>query len=371
MAAKKILVGCSVRQDPLVFSAYLHALSNQEIPPGYEVDFLFVLDDDNPEPNAALIKERIPEAEVILADERPEQALYGIGQQTHQWNEATFDHLAKQKQKLCNHTVEAEYDYLFLADSDLVVDTRTLKSLIACDKPITSAVYWTQWQKNNPKSLGPNVWLRNPYAQDGMGLEHHEFWRRLVERKVTRVYGGGACHLIKKGVLEKGVKYYPRLPGLPKEGMWQGEDRTFAILAFRYHQHQWADPWPYIWHAYHPEQRSGEILDQALNVLLADPSLFAKEGDWVNFTIQTMEEASLRDQVFPVRGRLGGLTLAPEIEKTLLELPVGESAIIEVSFPLWWPELAGQKRTLRIELLDAKPYGFAPVLADHAFMGVK
>lgn len=370
MATTKILAGSPVRQDETVLKYHLSSLRQQELPPNVEMDFLFV-DDSDEHDLAGLVTTYAPQCIILEGDERPPDSSYSVGAQTHHWNEPTLDHLAKQRQRILDYAVEHDYDWIFLCDTDLLIEPRTIKSLLSTRKPLVSAVFWTNWQKGDPRSLGPNVWLRNPYHQDGLGMAHHEFWKRLVERKITRVYGGGACHLIQTPLVEKGIHYYPRLPGLPREGMWQGEDRTFAILAFQLHEMQWADPWPYIYHAYHPEMRTEEALSSALKTLLAESSKYAKEGDLISFTLQHLEEPKLKDQSFSIRGRLGGLTLAPEIEKTLMEMPVGEEAFVEVSFPFWWPQLRGQTRTLKLEFIDSRPYGFPPILADHAFKGLQ
>ena len=168
--------------------------------------------------------------------------------------------------------------------------------------------------------------------------------------------------------MKRGVRYFPRLRGLPQEGMWQGEDRTFAILAQQNHQAQFADPWPDIFHAYHPDQRSDEVLQNVFCTLTAPSQKYTKHSDAVNFTLEALEEPKLKDRIFTIRGRLGGLEIAPNLEQLLLNLKVGEQVIDEIQFPFWWPEMAGQKRIVRVNLVDAKPFAFAPVL-DEATLG--
>ncbi len=308
----------------------------------------------------------LPGAQILPSDPRSDEAIYQIGAKTHHWNTETFDHLAKQKQKLLDYTVENGIDFAFLIDSDLILDQKTFLSALHTRKALISSVFWTQWQAGDPRSLGPQVWLRNPYGQEGLGMTQGEFWKRLVDRKVTRIFGGGACHLIHKNALEKGIRYFPRLPGLPNEGMWQGEDRTFAILAQQRHEPQFADPWPDIFHAYHQDQRTDEVLQNAVQALSQRSQKYVSYGDRINFAVESLENDALKDKYFPVRGRMGGLEMVPNLEALLLELAVGESAIHEIAFPFWWPEGQGLKRVVRVTLVDAKPYGFPPVLADYA-----
>jgi len=365
MAVKKrILVGSSIRQDLAVLQFHLSTLLAQELPPNVEVDYFFINDSESEDVSRMLFS-LIPGVVVEDAEPRPDEAIYQIGDKTHHWNEETFDHLAKQKQKILDKALKEGYDYVFLVDSDLLLEKRTLSSLYYCDKPVVSAVFWTQWNGDDPSTLGPNVWLVNPYRQEGMGMSQPVFWKALMDRRLMHVYGGGACHLIKAEVLQAGVNYYPRVTNLPKDGMWQGEDRTFAIRLFNNHKMQFADPWPYVYHAYHPADRNPEKLAAVANELLHLPQVKAKFGDFISFLVEALEEKDLADRHFCVRGRLGGLEMLPIMEKTLMELEVGEQAIIEVTFPSWWPVNANEKRMLRLHLLDAKPYGFPPVLIDH------
>ena len=364
---KKILIGSAVRQDAEVLKRHVKTLLAQELPPGVEVEYVFVDDCEGNE--ASVLFDLIPGVQVLPGEPRPEDAVYRIGKQTHEWSDETFDHLAKLKQKLLDKVVEEGYDYAFLVDSDLMMDPRTLLSLYYADKPVTSAVFWTEWQAGDPSSLGPNVWLVNPYKQTGMGMTHQEFWKELASRKLVHVVGGGACHLIKRDVLEAGVRYYPRLQGLPRDNMWQGEDRTFSVLTERKHKMQFADPWPYVYHAYHPEDRELDRLDAVVGELLRLPQRMAKQGDLISFTVEALEDEEIADRHFCIRGRLGGLDMLPDMERELAMMEVGESNIVEVRFPPWWPVNAGQIATMRLRLLDVKPYGYAPTLIDHVVGG--
>ena len=79
--------------------------------------------------------------------------------------------------------------------------------------------------------------------------------------------------------------------------------------------------------------------------------------------MEALEEPSLKGKIFPVRGRLGGLELAPSLEDMLLEIePGGNPVIEEIRFPLWWPDLSRQKRIVRLHLVDSKPNYFPPIL---------
>ena len=72
-----------------------------------------------------------------------------------------------------------------------------------------------------------------------------------------------------------------------------------------------------------------------------------------------------------VRGRFGCLPLLPQLEEAVGGLPVGGSAFVRVMypghFPLPW--LQRQTRLFKVTLLDAKRYGFAPIIDRELLVG--
>jgi hypothetical protein len=371
----RVLVGAVCRQQPNVLDAHLKTLIAQRLPPGVTFDFLWVDDNDNPDSKELLhaLGQTFP------ITSRPKDAEYAIGPETHEWNVSTFEHLAVCKQLILRHAKSNRYDYVWLVDTDLLLDPSTFESMYWQKRPITSAVFWTNWVSSADTSLGPNVWLSHPYGLAGKNKTQHEFLQGLADRQFMEVAGGGACILIHHKAFEN-VHYHPRLAGLPDEGMWQGEDRTFSIVAERLHIKQYADAWPDIFHAYHPQDRTDEVLGSALAMLQSDRQAYAKYGDLVNFTLEALEEPALVDEILPVRGRLGGINMLPQIEATLLNLRVGEEAIFNIHFPYWYPAIqiinnpvvnyADTNKTFRIRLIDAKPMSYAPNLSDHMYRGI-
>ena len=363
----RVLATASVRVDPATFAANLQSLRAQVLPKHVTMDLHYVLDDPEPKPLRKLIKAHQGTWED--AEERPTAAVYGVGPQTHAWNLATFKHLARNKQKLLDHAKRERYDYVWICDTDLICDPLTLVSMLSLREPVVSAVFWTPWQHGGP--LMPQVWLAQPYEQQGKGMSANEFWDKLARRRAVAVAGGGACMLVNAKILDR-VHYWPQLVGLPTEGMWQGEDRTFAILCERFHINQFADGWPDVVHAYHAEQREAGALKNIVATLCGPRQTHAKYGDLVSFTLESLDELELAGKIFPIRGRLGGLGLAPELEAALFDLEVGADRFVEISFPPTWPvdALRGQQRVVMLRFVDAKPWSFAPMLADQMFKGV-
>ena len=353
----KILAGSVVRQTPKILAAHMKTMLWQETSDEVEVDYLYINDLD---PDEDYYKESRDvlfgheQVEVINTDikKRPTGAEYVAANDTHHWQQATFEWLGSLRQKFLDTAKERGYDRVFLVDSDLLMDPRTLQSLIACDKSIVSAVFWTKWQKDSDPL--PQVWLKHPYGFDARGWKPHEFLQELSNGALVRVYGLGACTLIKSDVLDQ-VQYYPLLSGLPTGGMWQGEDRSFSIRAERAHIKMYGDAWPNVWHCYRPQDENK--LEKTLDVLLSlNKETTPEAGDYISLALEPTSEPQLVGHIEFARGKLGQVPLMEEIEKKVFELKPGEEALVKVRYPHWHNirEYRGTTKVIRVRLLDAK-----------------
>jgi hypothetical protein len=324
-----------------------------------EVDYLYINDldpdDEHYQESSAILFDKFRE-EIKVENtpiERPPGAEYFSGEDTTHWQEATFGYLAQLRNRLIQATLEGGYDYLFMVDTDLLLDPRTLQSLIECRQPIVSGVFWTQWMSNAP--FQPQVWLHHPYGLQGRGYEEHEFIKKLSDRQLTQVWGLGACTLFSREVLEAGLNYDP-LPDLPSGGMWQGEDRHFSVKAERAHIPMHADAWPDIYHVYRPSD--DENIEQAMNQLREPKQVRAKVGDMVSMRLSPLQEPNLGEYSMHLRGRVGQIECVPELEVTMLDMKVGDDRLMQISFPYWYPidVYRNQKRTVRVEMLDIRPH---------------
>ena len=147
----KVLCGASVRRDPAVLKAHLKTLRWQKLPSGLQLDLVHVDD---------LLPEQRVEGMHTLS-EAGSRIIAGVAQpdtmdfddkhpQTHQWQLTAFERVAENKQRLLDLAVAEHYDYVWIVDTDLLLDPYTLWSLYACKKDITAAVYWTRWQAADP-----------------------------------------------------------------------------------------------------------------------------------------------------------------------------------------------------------------------------
>lgn len=188
-----------VRQNPQVLELFLRHMALE----GVE---LWVYD-DNTDPAASALLEGFT---VLPPIPDLDESVYLRGENTHTWNVSTYNRVAKIKNAAIDRFLQTDHDSLFLIDSDVLLQPGTLEHLEQADLPILAAVYWTKWSPHHGR--GPNMWGSPPEPLREPG--HHE------------VNGLGACTLIRREVLEQGVRFDPQ-PALETEG----EDRWFCRLA--------------------------------------------------------------------------------------------------------------------------------------------
>ncbi|MEJ5293882.1 MAG: hypothetical protein WHT28_01425 [Fimbriimonadales bacterium] len=232
---ERVLIAAPVRQQPEILQVFLEA-QRQLDTAGLEVAYLFV--DNNDDPRSTQILKGFAESVehlVTLWHAAPGSG-YQRTEHTHYWEVGIVWRLAALKDRMLRYALEEGYDALWILDSDLVVAPNHLKHLIAQEAPIVVSVFWTNWLPGDPPL--PNVWLGHPYQfyrpVRGQALPEAEAQRRslhFIESLVRapglyRVYGGGACTLIRREALERGVSF-AEVKGVP----YKGEDAHFCLRA--------------------------------------------------------------------------------------------------------------------------------------------
>ena len=206
----RVLIAAPLRQDPKIFIEYQKGLDNLIMPDGVTADRYFVVNDCD---------EVIP----YIRDAEYDVVNYGAMQYSdHLWTGELVGNMATYRNMTIRKALEGGYDYLFSADTDLVLEKHTLQQLLADDKDCVAGLFWTNgWS---------NAWMYDQVT--GNNLPE---WQ---EPGLYRVGGTGALFLIKRKVLEAGVDYTP-IPNLRKAVF--GEDRHFCIRAVCNGFEIWAD----------------------------------------------------------------------------------------------------------------------------------
>lgn len=228
-----VLIGSPVHQKPEILEQFLLSLKrlNKD---GIEIHYLFI-DDNEIEYSSKLLNEFSQKEKNVVIYKGENPASYVCNEDTHQWKENLVWKVAGFKDMIINIAIEYGYDYLFLIDSDLVLHPKTLQKLIEVKKDIVSNIFWTSWHEGEIKL--PQVWLKDVYtqyqiergeqlSQDEVIRRFHSFLNQLRQPGTYEVGGLGACTLISKYALEKGVCFKE----IKNLSFW-GEDRHFCIRA--------------------------------------------------------------------------------------------------------------------------------------------
>jgi hypothetical protein len=366
-----VVIASPVRKPAAIVAAWLQSLAWQVIPRGVQPFYLFI--DDGCEPDArALLDQFVVERGGLVWNMGGAQPDFSDVGFTHQWAISAMNRVGAIKDKVLEFARVNRAEAVWLVDADLICDPMTLTSLWSVPDPIVSAVYWTAWSKvpaeHPPVHSGPQVWLQHPYGLSGRGMEEWEFRRRLIDRQLTEVGGLGACTLIRREALLRGVSFAP-WPGNNLEGIGQGEDRHFCMRASALHLRLMADPWPNSFHIYHRPEDEALIPEMVARLAHLDNREIPHLGDLVSLRLHALElvltgTGWMHPPQQLVRGRLGKVSLHPELEDAILDMTRGEVRVVPVHFGLDYPfpPYRGQRRLIQVSLIDHKPFGYAPVI---------
>lgn len=232
-AHQRVLIASPVRQQPAKLRAFLQSLEGLDRI-GMRLEFAFVDDNDDPE-SSALLRAFAPNDVVRLLPAGPPGDAYVTDDETHRWQTSLTDRVAAFKDRFLEIACDEAFDAVFLVDSDLVLQPPTVRHLLDQPVLICSEVFWTQWELTGPEL--PQVWCHGQYnlfrLERGEEIQPEEIERRTDEfvtmlRTPGRyeVGGLGACTLIRREAIERGVRF-GRVPNL----VVFGEDRDFCVRA--------------------------------------------------------------------------------------------------------------------------------------------
>lgn len=229
----RVLIGTPIRQKAEILSNYLWSIKRLRLD-NLDVDYYFI-DDNLEEATSQLIASFIEENHntflVKAVDDKP----YFCNESTHIWEEDLIWKVAEFKNSIINKARKENYDYLFLVDSDLVLQPQTLEHLVSLKKDIVSEIFWTKWEPDFP--ILPQVWCLDQYTLYKCSRKERLTESQVLDRtlsflnqlKVPGIYlvgGLGACTLISKKAIQAGVNFSEIY-----NVSFAGEDRHFCIRA--------------------------------------------------------------------------------------------------------------------------------------------
>ena len=230
----KILIGSPIFQKPNILHEFLESLDRVD-KDGLHIEYMFV-DDNTDDASKALLADfgrRNTNVKTVTGKQLNE---YKCNEVSHYWNDELMNMVGEYKDRIIEYAIENEFDYIFLIDSDLLINKRLIKHLLGCGKDIVSEIFWTKW---TPQSAPlPNVWLYDQYtlvpSQQSENLSESEktlrrlaFLSGLQIPGLYKVGGLGACTLISRAALVKGVRFKQ----IENLRILKGEDRFFCVRA--------------------------------------------------------------------------------------------------------------------------------------------
>lgn len=228
-----VLIGSPVFQSPNILEAFLDSLLRLK-KETFTVDYIFT-DDNKDIQSSKLLETFHPKGSTVTILQGLKESNYVCDKESHHWSDALMLRVANYKNDMIEYAKNKDYDYLFFVDSDLILHPNLLEHLKTVEKEVVSEIFWSKWHYNTP--FEPNVWLFDEYdlvpKHLGEVLEENEKEKRKIkflnQLKVPGLYkvgGLGACTLIRRSALLKGVSFSPI-----KNLTIRGEDRFFCIRA--------------------------------------------------------------------------------------------------------------------------------------------
>lgn len=229
---KKILIGSPIRQKKNILQEFLLGL--EEMDKG-ENQILYYFIDDNIDLDSSDLLTSFAKSNNVIIKKSKELSAIDVDYVDHIWKAGALEKVTVFKNTIIDYCIKNKFDYLFLIDSDIVVDKQTLNQLLSDNVDIVSNVFWSQW-KTNSALYSQCFWIPEIFTQHkafGVPLSIQEA-RQIREEMnaqlripgLYRVDGLGACTLIARHVLEKGVNFQ----AIPNVKI-PGEDRAFCIRA--------------------------------------------------------------------------------------------------------------------------------------------
>ncbi len=234
----RILIGSPVCHPNRILQEFFNALFQLDTD-GLEVDYCFI-DDNSDTESSKLLSNLATEHTNFTVIDKNECTCLGKNSDDYENNNLTVKwpvtktlKVSEMRNYLMKKAASENYDFLFMLDTDLILQKETLKQLIGCEKDIISEVFWTQWYDSQPAS--PQVWAQDNYSfywrDPTEKLDSHQITEEADALKnkfrspgITKVGGLGACTLFSRQILEIPNAYSPLYNISLK-----GEDRHFCV----------------------------------------------------------------------------------------------------------------------------------------------
>lgn len=214
----KILICAPIRQNEEILMQYLQSLDNLKIPDGVQIDSYFILHNCYDKLKNYFHKgNKLDRFDDKSNDVRQNKI-------THIWENNNFKAIVHMKNRIKDYALKNGYDYIFMVDSDLILEPDTLSNLYyileSTKENVIGEVFYTDWDKSG--HLLPNAWDLDNYTF----ISNPETRYKNDKIQVYEVGGTGACILIRTKIFQNPSINYNPIRNITFSS-W--EDRAFCI----------------------------------------------------------------------------------------------------------------------------------------------
>ncbi|PQP82109.1 hypothetical protein C0Q44_20880 [Paenibacillus sp. PCH8] len=169
-----VFVGSPVRNRAWIMDRHLQSIKQQAV----QKQYTYILNDSEDQTEDILHEHQIPYMTHNLG------RTYG-----HMRGQYSYHHLALLRNVLLDEFLKSDCDYLFSVDTDIIIPEHSLQQLMDNDKDVCSMLI-----RNHPKVQAHNAMIGEKHIS--------KFREGLFPVDLT-----GAVYLIKREVIEAGVRY--------------------------------------------------------------------------------------------------------------------------------------------------------------------
>lgn len=211
-----VAVGCPIQNRAFCVEEYLDCIYCLDYPRDKLIPSFFV--NNSIDNTSNLIKEWIEEhgseyKDVIFFEKKK---VYKGKMDSQLRDTRDFTLFAVVRNLFIKEILRYDFDFLFSVDSDIMFPPHTLKQLLSHEKDICSIMVW-----NGKTHYGADNYNYRKYMENKYGVSNYYLYQiqpsELFEVDIT-----GACYILRRDVLESGIKY---------QSHRYGEDWLFCLNA--------------------------------------------------------------------------------------------------------------------------------------------
>ncbi|MDH7506182.1 MAG: glycosyltransferase [Candidatus Thermoplasmatota archaeon] len=224
-----VLVGCPVQNREFIIKEYLNCIYNLDYPKEKIIVGFFVnnsIDKTNEIIQEWQQKHKEEYNQMLYFEDKK---VYKGKMDSQKRDRRDFTLFAVVRNLFIKKILPYPFDYLFSYDSDILIPPHTLKQLLSHNKDICSILVWNGKTQFNTDNYNYRKWL-SVYDKKANIEKWNYYSYRVQPTKLFEVDITGACYLLKRQVLDTGIKYKSHKYGEDWEFCLSAKERGFKLF---------------------------------------------------------------------------------------------------------------------------------------------